>query len=404
MIRLIGAALTVLSFSAHAYMTQVEAEYRYLNFAETIHLGQAKSLVAFSAEEQLLLVDAIWDAQEEGKMDVRDVLAAITSQAFPLSEQLRLAVIGHRAGERSEHSALATAVLTAMQEDKALATLVVSLQYDLHAMGLDELVDSARNLFPEETGWVAASERPVGDQTDLAIDLWNHEPDLSRYENGAYADGIKLYMFCRTNRLFACLLTLRGQNFERVLNADGSLWTQPSLASSSRGLPSYQRNGNTPAGIHHIDGVMPAADQQISFGKFRRLILDFVPTSANEAKTKSLLPTTSQEAGWWRPASVARDVGRSLFRIHGTGKTNELPTSSWFPFMRTSGCVAQRENTYNGIEYRDQRNLLDVLMKAQGLEVSYANEAKIKGFLFIIEINDEARAVTPADLKKMGIE
>lgn len=404
MIRLIGAALTVLSFSAHAYMTQVEAEYRYLDFAQTVHQGNTKSLVAFSAEEQRLLVDAIWDAQEVGQMDVREALASITSDAFPLSEQLRLAVIGHRAGERNDHVALATAVLTAMQDDKALATLVVSLQYDLQAMGLDELVDSARNLFPEETRWVAASERPVGDQTNLAIDLWNHEPDLSRYENGAYEDGIKLYMFCRTNRLFACVLTLRGQNFERVMNTDGTLWTQPALVSSAHALPSYQRNGNTPAGIHHIDGVMPAADQQISFGKFRRLILDFVPSSTNEAKTKSLLPTSSQESGWWRPATVARDVGRSLFRIHGTGKTNELPNSSWFPFMRTSGCVAQRENTYNGIEYRDQRNLLDVLMKAQGLEVSFANEAKIKGLLFIIEINDENRAVTPNDLKKMGIE
>jgi len=404
MIRLLGAALTVLSFSAQAYMTQVEAEYRYLNFAETIHLGNTKSLVAFSAEEQRLLVDAIWDAQEVGLMDVTAALAATTSQAFPLSEQLRLAVIAHRAGQRNDHNALATAVFTGMQDDKNLATLVVSLQYDLHAMGLDELVTAAHNLFPEETRWVAASERPVGDQINLAVDLWNHEPDLSRYENGAYEEGIKLYMFCRTNRLHACILTLRGENFERILNQDGSLWTQPALASSAHGLPSYQRNGNTPAGIHHIDGVMPAADQQISFGKFRRLILDFVPNSTNEAKTKSLLPTSSQESAWWRPASVARDVGRSLFRIHGTGKNNEAPTSSWFPFMRTSGCVAQRENTYNGIEYRDQRNLLDVLMKAQGLEVAYANEAKLKGLMFIIEVNDEARPVTPADLKDMGIE
>ena len=66
--------------------------------------------------------------------------------------------------------------------------------------------------------------------------------------------------------------------------------------------------------------------------------------------------------------------------------------------------MAQRENTYNGIEYRDQRNLLDTLMKAQGMEVNATNETAIKGLLFIIEINDEDRAVTPADLKKIGIQ
>jgi len=404
MMRLMGLALAFCAFSAHAYMDQVEREARYLQFTQDIHFGRPKAAVAITAEEQKLLVDALWDAQEENSPGVRAALATIVTENMSLSEQLRLAVIEHRAGGRQDLSALATAVLTALQTDSQLATLVVSLRYDLYAMGLDDLVETAHKLFPEPTGWVAASERPVSDQVNIAVDLWNHEPDLSRYQNGAYAKGIKLYMFCRTNRLYACLFAARDANFVPVKNADGTLWTQPALASSARGLPSYQRNGNTPAGVHHIDGVMPVADQQISFGKFRRLILDFVPASAGEARTKSLLPQSSQDSAWWRPASVARDVGRDLFRIHGTGKTNEDPTSTWFPFMRTSGCVAQRENTYNGIEYKDQRKLLDTLMAAQNLNVETANEPNIKGLLFLIEVNDEARAVTPADLKRFGIE
>jgi predicted metal-binding protein len=399
-----GLALALSTFSAHAYMDQVERESRYLQFAQDIHFGNPKAAVAITAEEQKLLVDALWDAQEENSPGVMEALATLVTENMPLSEQLRVAVVEHRAGARQDLNALATAVLTALQSDEKLATLVVSLRYDLYAMGLNDLVETAHKLFPEPTGWVAASERPVNDQTALAVDLWNHEPDLSRYQGGAYEKGFKLYMFCRTNRLYACLMTARGADFERVMNADGSLWTQPALVSSSRGLPSYQRNGNTPAGAYHIDGVMPAADQQVSFGKFRRLIIDFVPASAGEVRTKSLLPQSSHEASWWRPAIVARDVGRDLFRIHGTGKLNENPTATWFPFMRTSGCVAQRENTYNGIEYKDQRKLLDTLMEAQNLNVDYANEANLKGLLFIIEVNDEARAVTPADLKRFGIQ
>jgi hypothetical protein len=71
--------------------------------------------------------------------------------------------------------------------------------------------------------------------------------------------------------------------------------------------------------------------------------------------------------------------------------------------MRTSGCIAQRENSYDGITYRDQRDLLNVLMAAQGLDVNFANEAKIKGMLFLIEIDDQNRAVTPTDLANIGI-
>src|SRR5690606_14102858 len=103
------------------------------------------------------------------------------------------------------------------------------------------------------------------------------------------------------------------------------IWTNPALASSARGIPSYSRNGNTPAGILTIDSVMPSADQQLSFGKFRRMILNFIPKSKNEVLTKKLLPESSHQNGWWKPAVVARDVGRNLLRIHGTGKINKDP-------------------------------------------------------------------------------
>jgi len=98
------------------------------------------------------------------------------------------------------------------------------------------------------------------------------------------------------------------------------------------------------------------------------------------------------------PSVVARDVGRSLLRIHGTGRINTWPDSSWYPFIRTSGCIAQRENTYNGVEFTDQRILLDTLMLAQGLEPKFENETRIKGLLYFIEINDQAKAVSVSDL------
>ncbi|MBY0518265.1 MAG: hypothetical protein K2P81_15250 [Bacteriovoracaceae bacterium] len=404
MTKIFGLCLIFLSVSALANFDAVEEENRYNAFVNLIAQSEVKLPFVFESAEQKLLVDALWDSQEVGKMDIRDSLMQITDETYPLKEQLRLAVLTYRSGLQQEINILGNTVLTELPLDSELGTLVLSLRYDLNQMGLEYLVEAAKKLYPFQTRWVTASERPVGDQTQLAIDLWTHEVDLSRHAGGAFNNGIKIFMFCRTQRLHACLMAVRDSSNRPVYNNDGTMWTQPALASSAHDLPSYQRNGNTPAGIHHIEGVMPTADAPMSFGKFRRLILDFVDKRNNEAASRELLPPSSLSSDWWRPATIARDIGRSLLRIHGTGRLNEEPTSSWFPFRRTSGCIAKRENTYNGIEYRDQAELLDTLVAARGLEVNYPNQEKIRGILYLIELNDEDRAVTPNDLKDLGIQ
>lgn len=199
-------------------------------------------------------------------------------------------------------------------------------------------------------------------------------------------------------------MVMKNVHGEPVRMENGKLWSNPSLASSARGLPSYNRNGNTPEGVLTIDSVMPTADQQTSFGKFRRMILNFIPKSKNETLLKSLIPASSHESEWWKNGVVARDIGRNLLRIHGTGKINQDPTTPYFPFMRTSGCIAQKENTYDGVTYQNQRNLLDSVMKAMDMTPTYANEPNIKGLLYIVEIDDVNAPVELEDLALRGIE
>ncbi len=238
----------------------------------------------------------------------------------------------------------------------------------------------------------------------MIADLFHKTPNVTTYMNGEYIKSVKIYMFCRENRLYPCMMVMRNVHGEVLRNADGSIWTHKSLASSARGLPSYTKNGNTPTGIYTIDSVMPSADQQISFGKFRRMIVNFIPKSKNETLQKSLLPESSHTEDWWKPAVTARDIGRSLFRIHGTLKINQDPTVPYYPFMRTSGCIAQRENTYDGVEYKDQRELLDTIMKAMDMEPTYANELNVKGIMYLVEIDDKNAPVEADDLAVRGIE
>lgn len=390
-------------------LDQVEQENRYMDFMAKLQRGDAKSLLVFDREDGKLLVDALWDAQEDGRLPLnqREELFGIDESQLTVKDQLRLAVLRHRVGLPFQRRSLITQVITTLPEREAgneLALVIVALRQDLREMGLGFLVTTAKLMQPISTRVsLKIEEGGVGDQTQLAHDLWNNPLDLSSWRKGEYANAIRIYMFCRSVRVYPCIQVIRKANNEPVRTEDGKLWWQPSLASSKRGLPSNQSNGNTPAGIHTIDGVMPVADDPMGFGKFRRLILDFIPKSKNEQSQRYLLPESSQASDWWRANVVARDMGRSLFRIHGTGKINPDPTSTFYPFMQTSGCVAKRENTYDGVEYKDQRLLLDTLMAAMNLPVAYENELKIKGLLFVFELNDEAAPVTLEDLDAIGI-
>jgi hypothetical protein len=392
------AILALLPLNLMAHMSSVQEDFLYQTYLQSIHSNAPLKTFIVTQDEQQILVDALWDAKNLDSIDITQQVQSLELEQFSTKQKLRLFML---TGFEAKQAPLLSEAFMNMDED--LATFSLAYSQELKNLGMSSLVENAKNQFPDIHEKFLKTERSVGDQSLIARELWEHNPDLTSYANGAYHQGIKLYMFCRTKRVYSCLMLGKDSENRVILNDSGEVWTHPALASSSRSIPSYQRNGNTPAGVHHLDGVMPYADQNLSFGKFRRLIMNFVPKASGDARTLELLPSSSRSASWWLPASVARDVGRNLLRIHGTGRINSWPDSSWYPFIRTSGCVAQRENTYDGIEYSDQRVILDTLMKAQGLEVNFNNETRIKGLFYIIELNDESRAVTAEDLQEIGI-
>ena len=392
----------MLSFNAEAFMSSVDEESYYNQLREKILSGSPVQMLINSSTDQKVLVDVLWDLKNVEGVNVESYIQEALTTSYELSTTLRLIVLSDSRPSSAKFKFMSFALSTRLTQDRELATLVLAHQDKLAQFGFLPEVEQAREHYLDLQEYFKRAERGVGDQSAAALELWVHRPDLENYLNAKYAGGIKLYMFCRTQRQFPCIMLAKDSEDRVVLDKNGDIWHQPALASSASNIPSHTRNGNTPAGVHHIDGVMPAADQQISFGKFRRLILNFTPKSANENVTRTILPANTQDQ-WWMPAVVARDVGRSLLRIHGTGKINQDPTSSWFPFMRTSGCVAQRENTYDGIEYRDQENLLEILMSAQGLEPEFSNHPMIKGLFYIIDINDRPAPVTLSELTDIGI-
>lgn len=226
--------------------------------------------------------------------------------------------------------------------------------------------------------------------------------NIAKYDGGKFANKPALFMFCRENRIYPCLLVMKNSKGELHTRENGTIWYQPSLGLSSRRLDYNQTNGQTPQGVFRIDGVMPDADRQMDFGKNRRLILNFVADSNNEIEMKKLLPASHHSSAWWLENTVARDIGRGSFRVHGSGYRSK-PGTPYYTFIATAGCVAQRENTYDGVTYNDQRLLLNELMKVQGLPVKEANETAIKALLYVYELDNKAAAVTIADIARAGL-
>ena len=376
-------------------------DYKYL--IQKNEINQRSGLIGY---DQSLFVDALWDALADGEPNATVVLDDVKTYHYELVEKLRVAILRikyQRATTLPTElvSDLVNVLRTPQVEIKLIYTLA-AYEKEILTAGHADVIELAKT-HPEYFDIAEDEIRRKEITNDLIEDLFHETPDATTYMNGEYVKSVKIFMFCRENRLYPCLMVMRNIHGEIVREADGSIWNHPSLASSAHGLPSYTRNGNTPAGIFTIDSVMPAADQQISFGKFRRMMLNFVPKSKDEILFKSLLPASSHDKEWWKTSTVARDAGRNLFRIHGTGKINKDPSTPYFPFMRTSGCIAQRENTYGTITYRDQRELLDDIMKAMDLRPSFENEVKVKGILYIVEIDDKATPVTTEDLALRGI-
>ncbi len=395
---------------AGMYEANVLEEVLYQDSKQTVltkNSQKINSRSGFTSFEQKLFVDAIWDMAAEGSLEAISALDSINTFHYDLIEKLRIGILRikyKRALVLPEDltAELGIILLNPVVETK-LIYILAAYEEDILNAGHTDIIELAKN--HKQYFDISEDEVRKKEMTkDIVADLFHKTPDLTTYMNGEYVKSVKIFMFCRDNRLYPCLMVMKNVHGETVRNADGSIWTNPALASSARGLPSYTRNGNTPAGILTIDSVMPSADQQISFGKFRRMILNFVPKSKEEVLMKSLLPDSSHTEDWWKTSVTARDIGRSLFRIHGTGKINQDPTTPYYPFMRTSGCIAQKENTYGEVTYRDQRVLLNDIMKAMDMVPNYENEVKVKGILYLVEIDDLNASVEAKDLALRGIE
>lgn len=379
-----------------------------------VSLGMVQTSSFWNKDKKMnsmALVDTLWEKgwdslKEEDHEVVRNSLKKIDFNSFELSDKIRLFLMDQKFGKNLVHN---SEFMKEIYEDARSGKLdrrevftLLNYKDNLEDLGFESIYKEVDDNYGEDVSPYLEAQnlgRKGLSKTTLKDIIFNNL-DLGEYGRGKYSFGPKLFMLCRQNRNYPCMMIMKDSRNQLMRNSDGSVWTHKALGLARRGRAYNVKNGYTPAGVYTMDSVMPQANKQRVYGKNRRVILNFIPRTKNEEKTKALLPESSRSSSWWKQAVVARDVGRNLLRIHGTGLRNNNPSSSYYPFVKTSGCIAQRENTYGSTRYNDQRHLLDKMMEASAFTPAYKNEVHIRGLLYVVEVDGQRKSVEKSDIKE----
>jgi len=213
---------------------------------------------------------------------------------------------------------------------------------------------------------------------------------------------LHLYVLCPRDRGLLCRAVLKDASGQFV-RQDGQLWSVPLLSRSLHDLAWNFERGETPQGIYRIEGVVPQPDFDFfgAYGQFA-LVKLFVPFESgvrsflpaqkgrfvgNLSAYQALLPPSWRNYFPIQQTYWAGKVGRSLFRIHGSGEATNFfsgkeryaASVSWNP---TIGCLSALElyDETGYLQRADMPKILDALTTAGGKNFS--------GYMIVVEVPD----------------
>ncbi len=228
---------------------------------------------------------------------------------------------------------------------------------------------------------------------------------------------LQLFVFCGPDRSQLCQTLLKdGQgrwvSESSTLDRDQrDLWSVPLAGRSLHGLPWYLSRGETPQGVYRLEGFIPQPDTDFfyAYGFFPLVNLfvphepgveSFVPSHPGTIDTlgeyQALLPPrwrsvlAAQESYW------AGQLGRSLFRIHGTGEATHFfvnadrfpQPNGWNPAI---GCLSAREvyDAQGNFIEGDMPKILEALQRAQNATVSPKSPVRaVTGYVIVLDVAD----------------
>ena len=278
-----------------------------------------------------------------------------------------------------------------------------------------ELARALRANFP---GWseeprLRALERRL--RVDPGADLRQRPPLIDLLAAKEFAGYPVLFSFQRRDRERFGLALVRGVDGRFVKNTDGSYFNIAQLAMARSNLPGTITNGNTPQGVFVIKGTGSATNRWIGPTPYLESMLPVeapmalfdapysraeVPANAaeenkrawTEAAYERFLPASWRSYFPIKEALLAGLAGRDEILAHGnTVNPAYYRGQSYFSAAPSAGCLV-------AAEYWSKDDGTLVHSDQLALVKAFVSSGKDVGYLVVVELDDEPRAVVLADV------
>jgi hypothetical protein len=247
------------------------------------------------------------------------------------------------------------------------------------------------------------------------LDKYQHRPVLgaaelvSLFRHQAKLQKKIIYSFQRQNRDYPGMAIVQNADGRFMRHGDGRLMVFQQLARAASNLPYFIKNGNTPQGVFSILGTAVANNKLIGPTPNLQLVMPFenkwekyfqYPTGMawNPAMDslqlyQELLPPSWKKLSFATESFYAGKIGRNAIIAHGTTIDPEyFKDKPFYPLTPTLGCLCAKElwNITNGrLLVSEQFNLVSAYMATPGS----------KGYLYVLDIDDQQKAVSREELE-----
>lgn len=380
------------NFSLSRYPVNNQNEKHWRNLLWTTAVVQPQEAFAADAIEQILALAARSGLSDAQKRTI-DMAAQVGTQLY-LSDPSRYASLGEQFRQTIDRS----------PDPEWVAMSLSALAKGVSPEQIQPLVERVKARFPNGSANVSL-------QTTLreiaALLAPSPLPPLGDLLNWTIAPKqAHLYVLCQNDRTVLCQTVLKDRNGSFVRQADGQLWSVPLLLRSIHGLSWNFVRGETPQGIFRLEGEVPQPDDEFfrAYGQFS-LVNVFVPFESGAKQFspgqpgpfkgsledyKRLLPPSWRNNWAMQESFWAGKVGRSFFRIHGTGESPDFfsgkdknpDTYNWNP---TIGCLSALEL------YNEQGQLLQADMPKILKALQTVGGKNFTGYMVVVNMPGNSR-------------
>ena len=227
-----------------------------------------------------------------------------------------------------------------------------------------------------------------------------------------------MYVLCRPNRDVLCVAVLKDHQ-GKFVKRNQQIWSVPLLLQSIHNLDWNFSNGRTPQGIYRMEGISRQPDDEVfhAYGQFSLVNLflpfeDGVNNFSPKQKGKftgdlqayqTLLPPSWRNYEPIQQAYWSGNMGRSLFRIHGSGAAIDffrnkpaVVNTKNFDWNATLGCLSALEiyDSQGSLIKADMPKILDAL--------NTVGKGKIEGYLIVVDVPSPSNEpITVAEIAKL---